>query len=184
MLESFVTNYGYPVILLGTFFEGETIMVLGGLVAHLGYLSLGWVILSGMAGCLVGNQLWFFLGRRHGRRLLEERPAWRDRVEKVMQRLEGHHNLVIFGFPFVYGFRIVTPIAIGLSNIPYRRFLVLNVLGVATWACLIGGAGFVFGNALETFLGEVKHYEMMVVSAVVVGGASLWLIHFLRRRQA
>jgi membrane protein DedA with SNARE-associated domain len=40
MLESLLTNYGYPMLTVGTFLEGETVIVLGGFFAHLGYLSL------------------------------------------------------------------------------------------------------------------------------------------------
>jgi len=39
-LQSIIENYGYAVILLGTFLEGETILVLGGVAAHQGYLAL------------------------------------------------------------------------------------------------------------------------------------------------
>ena len=36
MLESLLTTYGYPILVIGTFLEGETVLVLGGLAAHLG----------------------------------------------------------------------------------------------------------------------------------------------------
>jgi len=33
-LESIIEAYGYAAILVGTFLEGETILILGGFVAH------------------------------------------------------------------------------------------------------------------------------------------------------
>ena len=45
-LESIVDTYGYLAVLLGTFLEGETILVLGGFAAHRGYLALPWVIVA------------------------------------------------------------------------------------------------------------------------------------------
>jgi len=45
-LQSFIENYGYAAILIGTFLEGETILVLAGLAAHQGYLVLPWKFLS------------------------------------------------------------------------------------------------------------------------------------------
>ncbi len=183
MLETLVTNYGYPVIVIGTFFEGETILILGGLSAHLGYLYLGWVILGGFCGSLLGNQLWFFLGRRYGHPLLTRYPALQGRVDLVLRKLERRHSLVILAFPFVYGFRVVTPIAIGMSDIPYWRFLLLNVAGVAAWATCIGCAGYFFGQALETVLGDLKRYEYALLGGVVAVGAVLWLFHFRRRRR-
>jgi membrane protein DedA with SNARE-associated domain len=36
--EKLVTDFGYIAIVVGTFLEGETILVLGGFLAHRGYL--------------------------------------------------------------------------------------------------------------------------------------------------
>lgn len=44
MLESLLTSYGHPILVIGTFFEDETVVILAGVTAHLGYLSLDWVI--------------------------------------------------------------------------------------------------------------------------------------------
>lgn len=183
MLESLVTDYGYPVLVLGTFLEGETILILGGLVAHLGYLSLGWVILSGFCGSLLGCQVWFFIGRYQGKALLTRHPRWQQRVDVVLRRLERRQNLVIAGFPFLYGFRIVTPVAIGMSDVSYPRFLLLNVVGVSAWAICIGCAGYFFGQGLEAVLGDVKRYELRAVGGVLALAAIVWVIHFYRRRR-
>lgn len=69
-METFLQTYGYWAILIGTFLEGETILVLGGLAAHMGYMDLSGVILSAFTGSLCGYQLFFFLGRRYSAFLL------------------------------------------------------------------------------------------------------------------
>ena len=58
-LQGVIENYGYAAILIGTFLEGETILVLAGLAAHQGYLVLTWVILAAFLGSLCGDQLFF-----------------------------------------------------------------------------------------------------------------------------
>ena len=52
-LAQILQDYGYAAVFVGTFLEGETIMVLGGLAAQLGYLSLDWVIACGF--CKAGT---------------------------------------------------------------------------------------------------------------------------------
>jgi len=183
MLESLVTDYGYPVIVIGTFLEGETIMILGGLVSHLGYLSLKWVVACGFCGALMGDQFWFFIGRRHGKALLARRPAWQGRVQPVFRRLERHQNLVIAGFRFVYGFRLITPVAIGMSAVPYGRFLTFNIIGTTIWTATIASAGYFFGRAVESVLGDLKRYELAVVGSVVAVSTIVWMVHFYRRRR-
>ena len=76
MLESLLRAYGYPVLIIGTFLEGESVMLLAGVAAHIGDLSLDWVILCGFCGTFFGDQLYFILGRRHGKSMLAKRPAW------------------------------------------------------------------------------------------------------------
>jgi len=62
MLESFLTKYGYVAILLGTAFEGETIMIMGGFSAHRGYLELlPWVVLAGFVGNFIQNLIYLEL---------------------------------------------------------------------------------------------------------------------------
>ena len=60
-LEQLIESYGYIVLVIGTFLEGETILVLGGIAAKLGYLQLYGVVLAAFIGSLAGDQLYFFL---------------------------------------------------------------------------------------------------------------------------
>ena len=183
MLETLLTQFGYPILFIGTFLEGETIMVLAGVAAKLGYLSLDWVILCGLGGTLFGDQLYFFLGRRYGSKLLARHPDWQPRIERVMQKFKRHQNLLILGFRFLYGLRSVTPFAIGMSGISYLRFALLNAIGAAIWAIAIGCAGYYFGHAVEAILGNIKHFEIELMLAVTGFGLFLWLVNQYRRRR-
>ena len=179
-----ISNYGYPVIAIGSFLEGETVLILGGLAAHLGYLSLDRVIACGFFGTLIGDQLYFYLGRRHGRTLLARHPAWQARVERVLVKMHRHQNLLILGFRFLYGLRSVTPFAIGMSEVSWWRYTLLNLLGAGVWATSIGFAGYYFGNAVEAVLGDIKHYELELMASIVGVAMLIWLLHFYRRHRS
>jgi len=183
MLESLLASYGYPILLIGTFLEGEAILVMAGVVAHIGYLSLGWVIVCGFAGSLLGDQLFFYLGRCHGRTILARRPAWGPRSERVLRKLEQHQTPLLIGFRFLYGFRTITPFAIGLANISYVRFTIFNVVGAAIWASAVGLAGYYFGQAIESIFGNIKHYEMELMGSLLGLLVLFWAARFLQRRR-
>jgi len=183
MLESLITHYGYPILFIGTFIEGETVLVLGGIASHLGYLSLDGVIACGFAGTLLGDQLYFFLGRRHGKTLLARRPDWQHHTRRVHQILERHQNWLIIGFRFLYGLRTVTPFVIGTSKVAYWRFTLLNIIGAAIWAIIIGSAGYYFGQAVHSLLGDIKRYELLIMAGITAIGALIWLAQFLLRRR-
>ena len=176
-LEHLIEAYGYPTVLLGTFLEGETILILGGIAAKLGNLQLTWVIACGFAGSLVGDQLAFFLGRWRGRPLLQRYPAWSPRAARVRDILENHRIPVILGFRFLYGMRNLTPFVLGMSRVPVAQFALLNVIGAALWAGAIGILGYSLGHAADWLLGDVRRYELELLAAVTLLGLLSWAIH-------
>ena len=182
-LESLITSYGYVAIVVGAFLEGETILVLGGFAAHRGYLELPWVIFAAFVGSLIGDQLYFFLGRTHRTAFLNKRPTWKARVEKFQKLLERFRTPIILIFRFLYGLRLVAPFAIGMSTVPIGEFIFLNTVGALVWAILIGAGGYFFGNALEAIIGDIKHYEFKIMAAICMGGIVIWIIHLYRLKK-
>ncbi len=182
-LETLIQTHGYWVIFFGTFLEGETVLVLGGVAAHQGYLDERGVIGAAFAGTLLCDQLFFYLGRRHGPAVLARRPAWKQRVDRVESLLARYDTLLILGFRFLYGLRTVTPFVIGMgAGITTGRFVVLNAVGAALWSVAFGAAGYAVGNAAEAFLGNARQYEIAAFGIVIAVGASLWAFRHLRRR--
>jgi len=182
MLEHLLTNYGYPVIIIGAFLEGETIMVLGGLAAQMGYLALDWVIVCGFAGAVLGDQTYFALGRYRGKAMLARKPAWQPRAARVFKILERHQNLLIISFRYLYGIRTVTPFAIGMSDVSYVRFILLNIPGAVIWATTIGLAGYYFGHAVEAVVGDIKHYELALMLSIIAISGLVWITYYYRHR--
>jgi membrane protein DedA with SNARE-associated domain len=182
--EKLVTDFGYIAIVVGTFLEGETILVLGGFLAHRGYLHLPWVIASAFAGTFAGDQLYFYLGRSKGTKWLEKKPEWKRRSTRAFQLLKKHQLWVILGFRFIYGVRTITPFVIGTSGIKPLRFLALNGGGAVAWALGVGILGYLLGETLQLVLGEVKRFEAIVLGALVAVGLVIWLCYLWRERKA
>ena len=180
MLEQFLQDFGYLALFIGTFFEGETILVLAGVAASFGKLEINWVMLVAFCGSYAGDQLWYYMGRHKGRQLLERNPRWHNMGERALRLIKRHPDLWVLSFRFFYGLRTVMPVAIGLSGYPPLRYLVLNGIGAIVWAVALGYAAFYFGAALETMLGDIKRYELWILAALVLIGAGLWLRRWLK----
>lgn len=178
-----LAQYGYAAILVGTFLEGETILIAAGLAAHAGYLVLPWVILAAFLGTLAGDQLFFHLGRRHSGCVLSLRPSWRPGIEKADRLLKDHQTLLVAGFRFLYGLRTISPFVIGMSSISPGRFVLLNSAGALAWAAVIASLGYLAGGAIGSLLGNIRHIEKLALLAILAAGALIWCIHFLRNRQ-
>lgn len=182
MLASIISTYGYWALFIGTFLEGETILLVAAIAARIGYLHLYWVIVVAFLGSLLGDQTFFLIGRYRGRKFLEKRPNWQTKVERAHHLLEKHQVPVMLGFRFLYGLRTIVPFAIGTSKISSWRFMIFNVIGGALWAVIFAYGGYFFGVPLEILLHNFKHYERRLLLIVILVGLLGWLIGSFRER--
>lgn len=181
--ELIIGSYGYIALLVGTFLEGETILILAGFAAHLGYLHLPWVILVAFLGTVSGDQLFFYLGRRQSRFVLHKHPAWQRRLDRVERLFERYQTLLILGFRFLYGLRTITPFALGMTRVRRGYFFLLNILSALVWAAAVGTGGYLFGNVLRIIMVDIKRYELKVFGAIAIIGGLIWGIYFYRSKR-
>lgn len=182
-LEELVANYGYVAITIGTFLEGETILVLGGFAAHRGFLELPWVMVCAFLGSLAGDQTFFYIGRSKGYEILEKRPHWQAKSQWVLDVMNKHQNALMLGFRFLYGVRSVTPFLLGAARVSPLKFFLLNMIGAAVWAAAVGSLGYSFGYAVEAMLGNIKHYEMEFFAVMAAVGLGFWLFRLLTKKR-
>lgn len=178
-----VQNYGYAIVFVGTFLEGETIVALAGFAAYGGYLKLGYIIPVAIVGALLGDQTFFYFGRYKGRKFLSHRPRLEAKVAKVHLLLERYHGWIIFGSRFMYGFRALIPIALGVSRVSGIKFFLLNFLGAVVWGIFFTFGGYAFGGAIEHFLGNVKKFEGVIVIVAVTLFVVTQVIFHMRGKQ-
>lgn len=177
-----VARYGYLAIFAGTFFEGETVLLLGGLAAHQGYLDWWGVVAAAWAGSVAGDQLYFQLGRHQGPRFVERHARWKASADRARRLLRRHETGLILGFRFLYGLRIATPLVLGASGVPPVRFALLNALSGAVWTIVVASAGYGLGSAAHQVLGRVERYEAILAAVIVLVGAGVWITHWIRSR--
>ena len=182
-LPGLVDSYGYIAVAIGAFLEGETILALAGLAAHRGYLDFYTVVVVAMICGFGGDQFYFFLGRHKGARILERFPDARDRAHRFDALLARWHAPLIVMIRFMYGFRIVGPILLGMGRVPSWKFIVFNFIGAALWAPLIAGIGFLFGEIVESVLHDVKRIEIWLFAAIVLAGITGFVIHHRKSKK-
>ena len=181
-LAALIQTYGYAAVLLGAFLEGETILVMAGFAAEQGYLSLPWVTGVAAVGGFLGDQLFFYLGRYYGPRVLRRFPRMKPRAARALALLKRHNLPLIFAIRFMYGLRLVGPLAIGMSRVGRVRFLVADLISALIWAALVAGAGYLFGQALELVFVRLRRYEEAILILIGVIGAVVWILHHRRQR--
>lgn len=186
-ISKYITQYGYLAILLGTFLEGETIVIIAGYLASQGLIAWELVAVCAVLGSCTSDQIMFSIGKFKGPWVMQ-RFAWLDRgAKKVLPLMRKHENLLAFGFRFVYGVRNVTPICLGAGGMSYMRFFILNVTGGIVWALSFVGAGYFFGEAVKKLLDDDKHYGMIgaliLVGIILLGWLGKRLLGKYRKRK-
>lgn len=177
-----IQQWGYALVFLGALLEGETMLLLAGLAAHNGHLSLPVIVAAAVAGGFLGDQVFFFLGRRYGKPLLARFPSLQGPARRADALLARYHAPFILANRFLYGLRIAGPIAVGMSGIPAARYALINLAGAVVWAPVIVGAGYLFGQAVELLLGDMRHIEEGLMGGILLLAVILWAIRRLRRR--
>jgi len=182
-IKRLATEYGpyiYALIFLWTFFEGETCVIIAGVVASQDYLEWTPLFLVAWFGSFAGDQLYFWIGRRWGVRLLDRIPRWRPGVAMALDFLRRYDTAFILSFRFIYGVRNFASFAMGMSGLDPLRFALLNFIAAFVWALSFAGFGYLFGEALEPFLDNVVLISLAVMAAFFVG--AYCLVTFLRHR--
>lgn len=181
--EFLLERFGYLAVFVGTFLEGEAILVMSGFFAERGYMTLPMVIVVAFLGAYAGHVFWFWLGRRHGVKLLDRFPRMKTHFGKGIRIFERWGATAIIITQWLYGLRITCAVIIGMSRISLVKFLVYEALSCAVWAAVIASAGFYFGRAVESVLGKAAHIEKWGLLVIVLVAGGMWLYHRLKERR-
>jgi membrane protein DedA with SNARE-associated domain len=132
----------------------EVIMSLAGLQAERGTMTLWGAILSGTAGAMAGNLIWYYVARwlgidrfrplvdRFGRFLTLD---WRE-VERADHFFDRFDRLFVCLGRMVPTIRSLVSIPAGLFGMPLVPFLVWSTIGTAGWTSALAIAGYVLGQ--------------------------------------
>lgn len=181
-IESIISTYGYLAILIGVFLEGELVVMTAGFLAHRDILDLHWVIGAALAGSLCTYQVYFLLGRTQGMRFVARRPRLQARLERIQGLLERHDTWVTMGYRALFGFRAMTPFALGMTEVSQRRFFALDLLPAVVWAVTFSYLGYMLGEGFAVVLADVHKYQLWMTAGVAgMATAALAVVLLLRR---
>ena len=174
-------DYGYVTLLVWTFLEGETVVVIAGILAQQGLMDPKLIALCAFCGSCTSDQLMFLLGKYKGRAVLERFPRFSRNADRVERLIHKYETLLILGFRFVYGVRNVTPIMLGVNRVNHLKFLLLNLIGAGVWALSFTYGGFFFRVLFEEYMRGASHIAFYALAAAAVIAGLVW--HIRRRRR-
>lgn len=189
VLDLILTEYGYllyPTILVWTFVEGETVVLIAGIIASEGSykINVELIALAAFCGSFAGDQLYYYIGRRYGTPLLNRWPTLGSKIDWAFQLVKTHPTLFILSFRFIYGVRNIAPFVIGIAGINRLRYLLLNAIAAVIWAHSFAWGGFFLGQVLEDWLGDHKWKILGSFIAIIAAVAIYGYLNQKRRLRA
>ena len=168
-------------VFLGFIFPGETALILGGVLASYGRVSLWEVLIAGISGAIIGDSAGYLVGREYGHRMLGAWPFRRilkpQRIERAQDYLAARGGRAVFFGRFTAALRVLVPGLAGMARMRYRVFLPFNAAGGATWGALMIVLGYIAGASWK----QVASYATQVgIALFVVVVLALILGHLLR----
>lgn len=180
-LQNLLAQWGYLVVFLAMLLEnaglplpGETLTLLGGYAAGSGQLNLLGVIAAATGGAVLGDNLGYLVGRRAGWGLVQRAGALLgqkpEQLEKLRHRFLRHAELSVLLGRFVAVLRVLAGPMAGAVAMPYRRFVVCNLLGAMLWASSMVTLAWLGGRwiPLERMLRGVVEFGLGALVLVLV----------------
>jgi membrane-associated protein len=168
----FVVLFAETGLLIGFFLPGDSLLFTAGLLSATSttatfHLSLGWVLIAGSAGAVLGAETGYLIGRVAGPTLLErgDRPRLRAATKRARDALEryGVRKAVVLArfIPLVR--TVLNPLA-GAVKVPARTFTLWQVAGGLLWAIGVPVAGYTLGSEIP----NVDMYLLPIIALIVV----------------
>jgi membrane protein DedA with SNARE-associated domain len=178
-MEKFINEFGYAALMVGTFFEGETAILAASSLIYRGLFEFPFTVLAAFFGSFVSDWIYYLIGRLNGKMFIAKRPKIAIKVKPVTDFFHRHKFQILFSYRFLYGFRIVIPLVIGMSGLRPLSYLFYSVVTGLIWATTVSTVGYWAGRILSI---EVKTFQDNFLY-IMLGFATLGLsIGYLVKR--
>lgn len=155
-IVSLLTDFRYWIMLPLVILEGPITIVTAGFLASAGDMKLHWVITLGIVGDLIGDYMYYYLGKFGGRKIAQKWGKFVGITEKRLLKLENlfHKHkiktLVVSKLSNTLG----TPVlfSAGLFNMSFKDFTIFNATATVLKTIVLAYVGYWYGHAyVNTF---------------------------------
>ena len=182
-------RYGYLAVFLAILVEGvgipapgQTFLIAAALGAAHGNLSLVWVLFSACLAAGLGNSLGYLLGRWGGRPLLARFKVQGDRLARLEEKFRRYGGGLLLVARFFDGLRQLNGIVAGMLEMPWKIFMVFNILGAMLWTGVWGLGTYFLDKKIgpvHRVFGQLGPYA----AALTLLGLLALTVYLFRRRR-
>ena len=149
----------------------EASFIVAGYLVSIGKARLGYMIVTGLAGVLVGDFCLFFLAKNYGETILRHWPFRAMFSEKLFEKsrrfFAKHGDNAVFTAGFFAGVRATTFFLSATLGFRFSKFLFWDFLRVILTCPISIWAGYKFGPYADEWLGA--RFIWILAAIVIVG---------------
>ncbi len=154
-------------LMLGFILPGDSLVFLAGLLASQGLFNIYALSALVFITAVVGDSTGYFIGKKLGRRVFEKRDSFifnQDNLSKTEAFFERYGRMTFIVQRFIPVIRAFAPLLGGVGKMPYRTFLVFDLVGCALWGVGVTVLGYFLGATVP----HIDTYLLPIIAAVVV----------------
>jgi len=185
--------YGYLLLFtwvlveqLGVPLPASPVLMAAGALSAQRQLSFLLALAVAVAATLIADSVWYFIGKRHGHRVLKllckmslEPTTCVRRTQDSFGRRRG---IMLLSAKFIPGLSTLAPPVAGQNGMDFGAFLLYDGMGTSMWAVVLLSIGRFFGNLIKRnahLLDWTGHFS---AALLLLGVAGFFVARLVRRR--
>ncbi|WP_149719063.1 DedA family protein [Campylobacter concisus] len=161
-------EYGYIILFVWCIMEGEMALIMAGILAHTTHMHIALAIFVAGLGGFVGDQIYFYLGRYNKKYIAKRLHTQRRKFAVAHIMLKKYGWPIIFLQRYMYGFRVIIPLCIGLTGYDAKKYAFINLISAWCWAAITTIPAWILGEHILVLLQKAKEYWYVAIPVVAI----------------
>jgi membrane-associated protein len=171
-------------LLVGFFLPGDTLLLMTGLLASTGVITIGLIPVIGIlvVAAIIGNSVGYWIGAKAGKKLFERpdsRFFKREHLLKTHAFYEKYGGITMILARFIPIVRTFAPVVAGAVDMDLKKFTLYNIVGGALWITSVTLLGYYVAQSIP----GLDKYIYLAIIVVVALSFVAPILHWLRTRK-
>src|SRR3954465_14671876 len=157
----------------------EAAIVVAGVLSSQGQLQWPWLAFAAcLAGAIVGDSFMYGIGHRWGHGIFTQHPRFAklfasDNEQQFQRAVENHALKVMLLARFLVGIRAPVYVMTGVVRLPFRLFLIYDVISASLVVAVVFGLSYIFGEKVTVWVRHAEIRATIVFALVIIAAVAI-----------